>query len=145
MTLKSGRPSFVVDASVVLKWFSQADEEDLKAALRLREDYRKRDIDLLAPELLICEAANVLRYMDVVEDVIEKAVASLFAMDFLVPVGKDTMTEALKLARRFDVTVYDAVYFALALGCGCRMVTADRQFIRKLTDIPIALHISAYK
>ena len=144
MTKIPSRPGFVVDASVVLKWFSQSSEEDLKSALRLREDYRKRDIDILAPNLLIYEAVNVLRYKDIVEDMIAKAVASLYAMDILVPVGPDTMTEAIRLARRFDVTVYDSVYLSLALSCGCRLLTADRQFFRKLSKMPGMMHISGY-
>jgi predicted nucleic acid-binding protein len=138
------RPGFVIDASVALKWFSQAGEEDLKAALRLRGDYQERKIDLFAPELLIYEAANVLRYKDIAAEVVEKAVSSLYAMDICIPVRLDTMAEAVRFARRFDVTVYDSVYFAFALASGCRMITADRQFLRKIADMPGTLHLSSY-
>lgn len=144
MNLRRSRPCYVIDASVALKWFSQAGEEDLKAALRLRNEYREQEIDLLAPELLIYEAANVLRYKDVAEDMVEKAVASLYAMDFFVPMGKDAMLEAVNLARRFDTTVYDSASLALALRSGCRLITADRQFLRKLAGMPVVLHISSY-
>jgi predicted nucleic acid-binding protein len=145
VNLRSQRPGFVVDASVVLKWFILAEEEELQSAYLLRNDYKDRAVDLFAPDLLIYEVANVLRYKNIPAEIIEKALASLYAMDFLVPVRHKTMTEAVRIARRFDVTVYDSIYISLALACGCRMVTADLHFIQKLKNMPGVLHISEYK
>lgn len=49
----AGRRNYVIDASVILKWFSQADENNLDKALQLRKEFRERNINLYAPELLI--------------------------------------------------------------------------------------------
>ena len=56
--IASGRRKFVADASVILKWFSKFGEDDLQKALQLREDFRKRRIDLFAPELLMYEISK---------------------------------------------------------------------------------------
>jgi len=63
-----GRRRYVTDASVVLKWFSNIGENDLKKALKLREDFRRRKIDIYAPELLIYEIANVLRFKEALNE-----------------------------------------------------------------------------
>jgi predicted nucleic acid-binding protein len=99
---------FVVDASVILKWFFRDEEKDLQKALKLREDFKTRKIDLYAPGLLIYEAANVLRYKETLEDdLVLKAIDSIYSMDMLIPVNHQIMKNALKLARKYDVTVYD--------------------------------------
>ena len=145
MKLRSRRPGFVVDASVVLKWFTQPQEEELQASDNIRNDYKERLVDLFAPELLIYEVANVLRYKDIPAEIAEKALSSLYSMDFLTPLKQETLIEAVKMARKFDITVYDSIYYTLGLACGCRMVTADKNLVRKLRDMPGLLHIFDYK
>src|SRR3972149_1304651 len=50
----------VVDASVAAKWY--VPEEHSEQALELRDDFRSRRVDLIAPHLLLYEVANGLRY-----------------------------------------------------------------------------------
>ena len=140
-----GRMKFVVDASVILKWFSRDEERDLGKALKLREDFKTRKIDLYAPGLLIYETANVLRYKQTLKDeLILKAIDSIFAMDMLIPVNHQIMKNAIKLARRYGVTVYDSAYLSCAQHIGCYLITADNQFFKKLKDVPGTIAISDY-
>ncbi|MDD1745106.1 MAG: type II toxin-antitoxin system VapC family toxin [Candidatus Methanoperedens sp.] len=44
---------FVLDASVVIKWFSE--EEYTDRALKLRDDFFKGDIELVVPDLILYE------------------------------------------------------------------------------------------
>jgi len=141
-----GRMKFVVDASVILKWFSQDREKDLEKALRIREDFRARKIDLYAPGLLIYEAANVLRYKEAIKDeLILKAIDSIYAMDILIPVNHQIMKNALKLARQHEITVYDSAYLSCAQYSGCYLITADKRFYQKLKDVPGIMYISGYE
>jgi predicted nucleic acid-binding protein len=140
-----GRMKFVVDASVILKWFSQEREKDHENALRIREDFRARKIDLYAPGLLIYETANVLRYKETLkDDLVLKAIDSIYAMDILIPVNLQIMKNALKLARQFEITVYDSAYLSCAQYSGCYLITADKRFYQKLKDVPGILYISGY-
>lgn len=41
--------TYVLDTSVIVKWFSQTDEEDLKQALCLRDDYLHEQCLLVIP------------------------------------------------------------------------------------------------
>jgi predicted nucleic acid-binding protein len=116
----------VVDASVAVKWFLP-EELSADASTLLAADYR-----LLAPDLLWVELANALwkkhrrRELDV-------RTASRVLGDFArVPIEfhatEPWIEGALDLATRHGITVYDALYLALATGNGCQLITADRRF-----------------
>ena len=141
-----GRMKFVVDASVILKWFSRDEEKDLEKALKLREDFKTRKIDLYAPGLLIYETANVLRYKETLKDeLILKAIDSIYAMDLLIPVNHQIMKNAIKLARKYGVTVYDSAYLSCAQFLGYFLITGDKKFYQKLKDVPGIMPISGYE
>ncbi len=54
-----GEQSFVVDASVVMKWYVP-DEENLEEATRILRDFASGKNYLLAPSLVRCEVANAV-------------------------------------------------------------------------------------
>jgi len=131
------RPIYVVDASVVLKWFTQLDEGDIDKANLLREKFRNREVELLAPELLIYEVTNVLRYkLDLDISDINSAVESIFEMRLLKSIGQETMKKAVKIARDFDVTVYDATYLSFAESIHSLLITVDERFYEKVHHRP---------
>jgi predicted nucleic acid-binding protein len=141
-----GRRRYVADASVVLKWFSEAGEGDTGGALRIRDDYCKGDIELYSPELLIYEIANVLRYKETIkEELISRAITSIYDMDILMPVNSRIMANAVKLARKHGITVYDSSYLSFAREAGCLIVTADKKLCKKIEGIPGIIFISDYE
>lgn len=78
------RETYVIDASVVLKWFYQKEEKAIDNALKLRDTYRQRKINLRAPDLLIFELANVLRYKrDLEEKYIQDAIESIYKLQLI--------------------------------------------------------------
>ncbi len=142
---RESRLKFVVDASVILKWFSHDREGHLEKALQLREDFKIRKIDLFSPDLLIYEVTNVLRIKRILTDVlISRAIDSVFAMDLLVPVNHRIMDNALKLAREYRITLYSSVYISFARYCGCYLISADKKFYQKMKDVPGILYIKEY-
>ncbi|PSG98536.1 MAG: hypothetical protein BRC29_00225 [Nanohaloarchaea archaeon SW_7_43_1] len=50
----------VLDASVVVKWFSEEDLTD--KSLEIREMYLEDEIDIVLPDLILTELVNALRY-----------------------------------------------------------------------------------
>ncbi len=53
---------YVLDTSVIIKWFSTHGEEDLESALRLRDGLVSGNCTAVVPDLLFYELANALRY-----------------------------------------------------------------------------------
>ncbi len=119
---------YVVDASVVLKWF--VDEEDSGAACELRDRFLDGQIELAAPDLLVYEIAHVLlRKKGLGPAEIRDALSMISRVDLTVsPLDIDQMTLAVDLASSTGTSVYDATYLALAVRLRWSLVTADQKF-----------------
>jgi len=125
---------YVIDASVAVKWFSQADEDDFEKALRLQELYLKRECALTAPDLIVYELVNALRYNPNFDQKdTELALLSLQKMGIELAASSETLLKkAVEFAYQKNITIYDAAYAALALVQRCLLVTADSKFYKKI-------------
>ncbi len=133
---------FVVDVSVVLKWFIPEIHSD--AARRLL-DY---DHQYLAPDLLFAEAANAIwkkvRGKELTPDKGSRLVADLESISVETIPCRALAEDAYALAVSTDRSAYDAMYLALAVRLDTRMITADERLARTLTRFPaLAPHIQA--
>ncbi len=118
--------SFVVDASVAIKWFI---EEPLREEARHLVQRRE---PLYAPDLLFTEVANVGWKMvmrnEISRDqafVITAAIGDPFSRVF----PSSLLNErALHIALALGHPVYDCLYLACAELAGATLVTADKRF-----------------
>lgn len=134
----------VLDASVVVKWFSGRREPDLDKALKLREEILEGSRSVYVPDLLYYELSNVMRYHPgfSLNDVSE-TVASLFDMGFqLHRPTAESILRAVELGFEHDVTVYDASYLALAEIKDCTLVTADLKFYERVKRLKCVVRLS---
>ncbi|MEA1998307.1 MAG: type II toxin-antitoxin system VapC family toxin [Euryarchaeota archaeon] len=126
---------YVLDASVIVKWFSEEEYTDI--ALKLRDDFFRGYTELVVPDLLLYEVSNALRYNPNFDetDVIEAA-DSLYdmGMSIIVPTG-EVIRLAINLAFTNNVTIYDAFYAALAKAIDFTLITADIKFYRKTENL----------
>lgn len=130
--------AYVIDASVAVKWFMHAEDSALQA-LALRSAHVKRLAVLSAPDLLVYEVVNALRYSPAFnEDQVAQATSSLFGLELELVAPNATVTKrAARLAAAAGVSLYDAVYLALAEAQCCLLVTADDKLCRKLAAHPL--------
>ena len=131
----------VLDTSVGVKWFSQAGEEDLAQALKLRQEFIEGQARLLVPELFFVELANALRYNPhfSVGDV-QAALSSVWSMELeRVDLSSQALKEVVHVAYQYDVTLYDAIFLALAKAADAELVTADYSLCRKIRGLPYVL------
>ncbi len=116
-----------MDASLVIKWL--VPETGNEEALGLRTAWRQGGVRMLAPSLLLAEVANVLwqkveRHLLSPDDpVIRQPPTEWFPFEFVEITG--LIEEALKMAMAHHVSVYDAVYVALAVRERAPLYTAD--------------------
>ena len=126
------KTTLVVDASIVVKWFVPEQNSDL--ALKLRDAHVDGSVGLIAPDLVAYEVANALRYRaDLSEKDYEKCIRSLFDFNIimLAPSSR-SIIDGSKLAKRSDLTIYDAAYYEIARNLDCSLITADEQFFKKV-------------
>ena len=130
--------SFVVDASVVVKWYVPEAHGD--AALRLLD----RDDVLCVPDLLFAEFGNILwkkvRGGELPTAEVGAIVEALHVVPFDVHPSSALLAAALALALDNDRTVYDCIYLALAVALDCQLVTADMRLVRALEGTPLSQH-----
>ena len=131
----------VLDASIVVKWFSFEEYSD--RALKLMEMYGEGDLDLMAPSLLPYEVGNALRYNPGfgIEDVKEALNALEDLQIRLYPPKKDVIDRAIELAFTYGFTIYDSSYIAVAEISGSTYYTADEEVVRKVSK-EFVRHIS---
>src|SRR6478672_9170429 len=126
----------IVDASVAVKWYVPEDGSRAAADLLAAGDV------LLAPDLLAPELGNVLwkkvrRGELTPEEAVE--IAAAFASDGPVRLRPSTplLCGALDIAMRFDRTLYDALYLALAVAENGRLATVDERLCNALHGSPL--------
>jgi predicted nucleic acid-binding protein len=121
----------VVDASVAVKWFSA--EEGSDRALAVRDGHVEGRRTLVAPDLLVYEIANALRFKPGFDArATARALDDLFdlQLDLMVP-SKELVSRGSELAHEYGITVYDSAYLALGELLGLEVITADKDLYRK--------------
>jgi len=137
------RQKVVVDASIMVKWFLE--EEFSDEAKQMRDSFVTGKMAISVPSLLLYECLNALWHSGLFSEE-ELALAaralSKYGFDIWEPKGK-IYEQSAALSSRFDISVYDASYVALALHLKATLYTADLELIQKLPEN--TQHISAYK
>jgi predicted nucleic acid-binding protein len=132
---RSKEINIIADSSVIIKWFS--DEMDTDKALALLELHNTKEHIIVLPDLVLYEVANALRYnKDTIEKDIIDFVESIATMEaIMVFPTKLVMNDAITLARKYNISLYDAYFVALAKTLRCPLVTADRKLKQKVNDL----------
>jgi predicted nucleic acid-binding protein len=125
----------VIDTSALVKYVLP--EEDSSAAEKLVASHHAGMVNLIAPEYILVESANVLwKHLQRHNVRPEEAVTSFRALTDLgmrlVPNG-DLLEDALILAADNGITVYDALFCALAVRENVPLITSDNALVRRLT------------
>ncbi|MEJ7624057.1 MAG: type II toxin-antitoxin system VapC family toxin [Pyrinomonadaceae bacterium] len=126
---------YVVDASVVVKWY--VPEIYCDESIRLLEGGN----ELHVPELLLPEFSNII-WKKVRRNEIDaadgrKMIEAVRQIRFSIHSHKKTILSAYTGAISTGQTVYDWTYLALAISLSCEFVTADEKFFRRLADTPL--------
>lgn len=124
----------VVDASVAVKWFVDADwalrEDHLEPALDILRASGEGAVDLFQPPHFLAEVAAVLARLK--PDAALQDIDNLAALDISWAEPTVAHGRALELAIQLDHHLFDTLYHALALGTpGAVLVTADRRYFDK--------------
>jgi predicted nucleic acid-binding protein len=133
--------TYVIDASVAIKWL--VPEALSEEALRLLDAGE----ELIAPEMLMIEAANVL-WRKCLQRGLTGAEADQ-ALRLLGESGLDLRpvrplaARALELARTLGHPVYDCVYLSLAERERATLVSADDRFLAVVTRRRLKIAVSS--
>jgi predicted nucleic acid-binding protein len=136
----------VIDSCVCVKWLIKEDHSEKAMGLLAS------DLELVAPDLVLTEAANVL-WKTVRRGLLTPEQADARLTDLpsffnrLLPTF-DLVPEALALGMVVDLPVYDCAYVVASRRTGANLVTADSKLIAKLAGTPDhtnTVHIADWK
>ena len=124
---------YVVDASIVVKWFVKEQWSDEASSLL------EGEATLIAPELLFAEVCNALWAIrhrgEIGRADLADAADALRAAPVAVPFSmRQLAAAATRLAVDLDHPVYDCFYLALAVQEQYPVVTADARFHSKVRN-----------
>jgi len=126
--------NLVIDASVLIKFYVPEILSD--RAERLLARVEKKEIDLLAPDLIYPEAGNILwkkqRLKELTRPEVEQITDAILLLPLKIEVSKSLLPVAVDIAIAYGMTVYDALYLSLAKVYETTMITADRKLVEAL-------------
>ncbi len=137
---------FVVDSSVVFKWYRQSGDEDyVPQAVSILERHLRGDIEIHVPDLLFYELGNILRLK---ETLVSKDGLTILRETFALalqihPIDLPLSEEAFRFAREHDITFYDASFVALSHLLDASFITADKKLFSKLKAMPTAIFLGS--
>ena len=138
---------YIIDTSVILKWFVGKEEADLAAARGLRDDYLHGRCSLRSPDFMLLELANSLhtgrRFTSAEIGLILRSLRNLQIQ--IEPVRWETLMHALDIAAGHGTAVYDSYFLALAIESGAVLVTADERFLHQIGPHPSALSLRHFR
>mgnify|MGYP001604007726 CR=1 FL=1 len=120
------REKKVLDASIIVKWFSEESNSD--KAIKLKDKHISGDIEIIVPELIFLEVLNSLRYKTEKSSELEKINKILWDLQFIIVyLNKDILENATKIAIKEELTLYDSIYISIAKIMGVELITADEK------------------
>ena len=130
---------WVIDASVVIKWYVAEDEG---AAAR---SMRTPGTRLATPDLLFIETSNILwklvRRNELAAPRAIEIIEEIAASPFITFSTQSLARDALDLGIATCLSAYDASYVALAMRLDKILITADEKLARKLAGTRSEKHV----
>ena len=131
--------TLVVDSSVITKWLSKKNEENLEKADLIIEQTSNGEVGLIAPELAKYEVGNVLlagKKLTPQEANISLGTAYSLPITF-VSETEDLSKQTFELAYKHDITYYDATFLSLAKQYNATLVTDNIKHQGKSSEIKV--------
>lgn len=128
----------VVDSSVIVKWVNQQNEKLIEKSDKLLEDCRKGAISLVAPELAKYEVGNVLwkKGMELPQTLASLGTVYAIPIEFVVQQESYTIA-AMEIAKKADITFYDATFVGLAQNLKASLVTDNPKHLKKFEGVKV--------
>ena len=125
---------YVLDSCVAFKWVVPELHSD--KALRLRDDFRKGSLELLAPDVFPVEVAHALtraeRQKRITQTQGATALADVLSSQPQLVSYIPLLGRAYAISSSLRTGVYDCLYIALAERESCEFVIADDKLVHTL-------------
>ena len=136
---------YVVDASIIVKWFSRF-EQDVENSEKLLNSHIEGASMLVSSSLVLYEVCNALRFNpNFGEQDVSRAVTNLLKLELELVDFSEVFGPAIELAFSHDITIYDAAYIAVSRTHHIPLITADYKLLAKIKDLPLVVPLKEMK
>ena len=122
---------FVPDASVAVKWCLPGQEALVQRAAELLDRYENGSVEFVIPDLFWAEIGSALgkavRLGRCAASAADEALALMKGRALPTVPCEGLIEEAFVIARKYDRSVYDSLYVALAVAYHATLITADEK------------------
>ena len=126
---------YVLDTSVITKWYYKKDEEDLYNASIIYDILESKNYIFFAPDLLIYELLNIYRIkLELDDSRINKIILELYDLIVILGINKNTFSKAFLAARKLNISFYDSIYLSLSEDLDALLITADKKLYEAVKD-----------
>lgn len=128
---------FVLDTSVVVKWFSE--EKDSDKARKLLKSFEEKKIEIILPALVKYELANAfLKGKQLSYPEAKIALETFYNLSLLfVEETLDLAKDSYLLGKKLNLSYYDACFLALAKSQKASLITANPKHQKRIKGIKI--------
>lgn len=132
---------WVIDTSVVVKWFAGENESSLEQSTKVFYDMTGGKIDCIAPDILIYELANALLLSKKLPfHEAQLKLRQLFEFNLeIIFVDILLIQDALRIAHEYGLTVYDAAFVATTYQHDAGLITDNPKHHGKIKDGSVVL------
>jgi len=127
----------VIDASTALKWQFK-DESELEEAVNLLLDYKESKVVFIVPALFYYEITNAIhiavKRQRMSEGEGEEILEDMLSIETSSEASPDIIRSAYRKARKFNISVYDAVYVALSEKNKVLFYTGDKRLYNAIRE-----------
>jgi predicted nucleic acid-binding protein len=119
---------FVLDASVVIKWYYFENELDLEIADYIHEKVSGDEIIIASPDLMVYEVLNFFIFkLKIPYNKIADMLSELNDIIFIINTDISIQKKAFEISRKIKKPIYDSLYLALSQSLDCPLITADNK------------------
>jgi predicted nucleic acid-binding protein len=130
--LFNSKEKIILDTSVIIKWFFEEDEKDVKNANLILNKYYNSEIRIIAPEIALFEISNVIKNRiknledkNMGAEIIDK----IFNLGIIFYVTKEILKNAFNIAIDINESVYDCIFIAVAEHFKSKFITDDKKLL----------------
>jgi predicted nucleic acid-binding protein len=124
---------YVIDTSVAVKWFIVQPHYEL--AVDILYEFESAQCEIFVPSLIYVEFTNVIWKYSKFSNVenVDSLLSRFLSLDLKVKPTTYLLNEALNIAIQFQISVYDAVFIALAKELEIFFITADEKLVNAVS------------
>ena len=146
--IKEGsKNKYILDTSVIIKWYSHENEDDLDQAMLFYQQVRENKVIIISLDLMVFELLNFfICRLKLPEDKLSKILSEIYDILFIINSNKALHEEAYEIANILKNPIYDSSFVALSVKLQYPLFTADSKLCKaaKANGYDV-FHISDYK